>query len=202
MGWPSPAMTRWLGGPDRPIVEDGLTLPIHRMASRLPEGVGYRISGTWQWSIDGEPFATIGYRISRQSEDRARLDLNFRCNGEPVEQIVWLSRAPCRFGGGRWYAECPHTARRVSNLHLPNGGRRFLSRMAYRLGYRSQCEGPAGRAAQQRHKLARRMDIDPECPIKPKRMRWRTFERTVKLLNRHEEAWAIAVHSWLTQRLP
>ena len=189
MSWPNPSMTRWIGGPERPIVEEGLALPIHRMARQLPDGTGSCISGTWQWSIDGEPFATIGYRLHRQSEYRARLDLKFRCSGEAVEQVVWLHRVPCRFGGGRWFAECPHNGRRVARLHLHNGGRRFLSRMAYRLGYRSQCEGPIGRAAQQRHKLGHRYGIDPEVPMKPKWMRWRTFERATYRMDAYDDVW-------------
>ncbi|MFO1134295.1 MAG: hypothetical protein U1E30_03680 [Rhodoblastus sp.] len=71
----------------------------------------------------------------------------------------------------------------------------------YELGYRSQCENPAGRAAQRRHKIARRMGIDPECPIKPKRMRWRTFEQALDRLDRYESVWAVAVYGWLHQRL-
>ncbi len=191
MTWPNPSFTRWLGGPDRAIVESGLTLDIHRMAKRLPMGRGSSIAGRWQWTWGGEVSATIGYRIVRTSGYSADLQLNYRNAGESVAQAIRLNARPCRFGGQRWYATCPHTRRSAAKLYLPSGGPRFLSRHAYRLGYRSQCEGPIGRMMLRRDRLAARSGIDYDCPAKPKGMRWRTFDRIMDRIDAYDDAWGV-----------
>jgi hypothetical protein len=42
---------------------------------------------------------------------------------------------------------------------------------AYRMGYRSQYEAPAGRATLKQDRLAARLGLDLDCPVKPKWMR-------------------------------
>lgn len=59
---------------------------------------------------------------------------------DPIEYAVPLTWTVPRFGGLRWWFRCPATWRRCAKLYLPNGGRRFLSRKAYRLRYASQVE--------------------------------------------------------------
>ena len=39
----------------------------------------------------------------------------------PVEYVVQLWSTECRFGGRRWWFECPLTGRRVTKLYLPTG---------------------------------------------------------------------------------
>jgi hypothetical protein len=98
----------------------------------------------------------------------------------PQHYTVAVVSTPCRFGGRRWWAICPATGRRAVNLYLPNGGRRFLSRAAYRLAYQSQRETVTGRAWRTIRKLERRLGSAPGAPPdameKPKWMRWRTFD--------------------------
>jgi len=123
-----------------------------------------------------ENVALIGMtRASLTGENDANLSIEFRLNGEP--ELIWLEKRPCRFGGGRWFAVCPHSGRTAAKLYLPSGGRRFLSRHAYRMGYRSQYEAPAGRATLKQDRLAARLGLDLHCPVKPKWMRWRTYDR-------------------------
>lgn len=97
----------------------------------------------------------------------------------PQCYAVALVATPCRFGGRRWWIICPATGRRVVNLYLPNGGRRFLSRAAYGLAYQSQRETVTGRAWRAIRKLERRTGSAPGAAPgemeKPKWMRWRTF---------------------------
>jgi hypothetical protein len=98
----------------------------------------------------------------------------------PQHYSVPLVSTPCRFGGRRWWVICPATGRRAVNLYLPNGGRRFLSRAAYRLPYQSQRETVTGRAWRTIRKVERRLGSAPGAPPdameKPKWMRWRTFD--------------------------
>ena len=190
MAWPNPSYTRWLSGPGRAIIEDGLMLHVHRMGRLVGAGVGSTHAGVWRWSINGETCATIGYRVKIDADNSARLILDFRVNGEPINQTIWLERRPCRFGGGRWFARCPHTGRTAANLYLPSGGHRFFSRHAYRMGYRSQCECPFGRATTRRHRLAARLNLgDANFPIKPRWMRWKTFDRALDKLQRDDTIW-------------
>jgi hypothetical protein len=203
MSWPNPSETRWAYGSTRAVVEDGLMLPIHRMAKLAGDWPGAIRIGTWRWSAYGETLATIGYRVEIISASVARLSLDFKVNGSPVVQTIWLERRPCRFGGGRWYAQCPVSGRTASKLYLPNGGQSFLSRQAYRLSYQSQRECAIGRSATRRHKLAARLNLgDPEMPIKPRWMHWATFDRAVAQLLYLDRLWSLEMarrfrlHDW------
>jgi hypothetical protein len=94
---------------------------------------------------------------------------------------VALVRSFPRFGGSRWWFECPRTGSRVAKLYLPRGGHRFWSRAGYGLGYASQREGRMDRIHRQGAKLCRQLgDSDwwpQSLPPKPKWMRWATYER-------------------------
>jgi hypothetical protein len=94
---------------------------------------------------------------------------------------VRLLTSPQRFGGTRWWFECPRTGRRALKLYLPLGGHQFWSRHAYGLGYASQREDRMGRAQLQAIKIYRMLGGDGNWrdgpPPKPKWMRWRTYDR-------------------------
>lgn len=189
MSWPNPSYTRWSCGPTNGTVEDGLVLTVHKLARHVAMAGPSGFWRSWQWSINGEVCSTIGYVLDFDGDATACLKLAFRINGDPVEQNIDLCRSQCRFGGYRWYAICPQTGRRVSKLYLPSGGRLFLARCAYRLGYRSQRECRAGRAALRRHRIAARYGIDPELPFKPKWKRYGKFNRTLAALNALDAVW-------------
>ena len=64
------------------------------------------------------------------------MHVSFRAAGGPVGQeirLVSVSRVP--FGGQRWFFLCPATGAHACRLHLPQGGKLFLSREAYGLRY-------------------------------------------------------------------
>jgi hypothetical protein len=190
VAWPNPSYTRWLGGGERAVVEDGLTLSVHKVMRTMRNSM--RRSGVWQWYCNGEACASISYTAEKWGQDCGRLKLSYRANGEPVELLIDLVRRPCRFGGGRWFAYCPHTRRVAAKLYVPAGGRHFLSRYAYKLAYRSQRECRAGRAILARDRLVARLGLfDWEVPIRPKWMRQRTFEKAVDRLEQMDQIWAI-----------
>ena len=58
---------------------------------------------------------------------------------------VQLVRTEPTFGGHRWWFLCPKSGYRATKLFLPNGGRHFWSRRAYRLGYACLRENPFSR---------------------------------------------------------
>ena len=103
-------------------VEDGLRLPVHKMASQAFSKGGKWCSGDWGWwNGDNEKIASIGYQLERRDETNARLRLDYRRNDEPVAYTVTLIAEPCRFGGIRWFAICPATGRRAAKLYSLGG---------------------------------------------------------------------------------
>ncbi len=110
-----------------------------------------------------------------------------------IEQKIQLTRVRAGFGGYRWYFLCPRSGRRVAKLYLPNGARIFASRQSYRMIYASQQEDALGRAQRAALRVWRRLGGDPhdwvpdaEPPLKPKWMRWKTYDQLVERLERAE----------------
>lgn len=140
--------------------------------------IGYRRT----FVCDGEAFPVVViFDWVESGHPHARLRHSIRTdNGAEVEYRVALARLPCRFGGERWWWRCPNSGARVFKLFLPRGGRRFLSRRAYRLGYLSQRQSPLDRAHRASEKAERRLwwyDDGTPCPAPG--MRQRSFERLV-----------------------
>jgi hypothetical protein len=94
-------------------------------------------------------------------------------------RLIWTVPT---YGGRRWWFQCPRTGHRTTKLYLPNGGWHFWSRRAYGLGYACQREGRLDRLQRRAAKLNRQLGGEgwgswDTPPIKPKWMRWRTYER-------------------------
>ncbi len=140
------------------------------------------------WTRDGNVESWAGVDVClKLGPDRghARLTLlhqaGRRATG-PLGQRVALEAVPCRFGGVRWWWVCPATGRRAAKLYLPSAGQRFLSRQAYGLAYASQREDwidRAHRRAARLHSLlgSPRRSAFGGTPVKPKWMRWHTYDR-------------------------
>lgn len=121
-----------------------------------------------------------------------------RTGGAEREQYrIGLETSPQPFGGERWWFCCPATRRRAIRLFLPRGGHQFWSRHAYRLGYASQREDRMGRAQRQAEKvyasLGGKGNWMDGPPLKPKWMRWETYERKAARLDHldaiYDAAW-------------
>ncbi len=102
--------------------------------------------GTLSWTRNGEPSGSIRYSCWGD-----HIVFNYRHNDEPVEQIVYFDRTPCRFGGERLWFLCPHCRRRCEVLSI--AGKYPACRKCYRLPYQSQCEDRLGRLISRQHKL-------------------------------------------------
>lgn len=171
---------RWGGGPT--IESTGaLVLDINQITRSVAgqQRAAVAISG----SIGRQPYA-IGLAIDLADNGAGTMRVqhaNIRhasADTGPQDYPVALTATPCRFGGRRWWFVCPKTAERVGKLYLPNGGRLFLSRLAYGLGYRSQRIAPAERIhaslARLHGKLgAEYRGLTPGFPPRPKGMRQR-----------------------------
>jgi hypothetical protein len=144
--------------------------------ARVIEGACVRHSTTF----DGGEFpVTFSIDLTRPGYPHAMFRHPIRAEDErEIEYRVNLVRTPCRFGGWRWWWECPRTGSRAFKLFLPRGGSRFLSRRGYGLGYATQRMSPLDRAQRAKYLIERRLWWDDDgnpCPAPG--MRRRTFER-------------------------
>ena len=93
---------------------------------------------------------------------------------------VRIVRTACNLGGSRSWFICPAIGcgRRVVILY---GGGIFACRHCHQLAYASSREDAGGRATRRADRLRARLGWEPGIlngeGIKPKWMRWRTFER-------------------------
>lgn len=135
-------------------------------------------------------------RFERDAEagtGTATLAFNIRRAGHetgPQTQTVALRGDPRPFGGRQWFFICPANGGRAVKLHLPTGGKVFMSRRGYRLKYQSQHERPTARAYRRIYAINLRLGHTGafEAPAeKPPWMRWHTFGR---LADRREAAFA------------
>jgi hypothetical protein len=107
------------------VVDDCLALDANRLARIGVFGEGRRSSVNWKSG------ANIGLAYAGGT-----LELLYDLNGETNDQTVRITKAPCNFGGARYYMHCPACAKRRYKLHLGQSG--FYCRECYRLPYYSQ----------------------------------------------------------------
>ena len=102
---------------------------------------------------------------------------------------VWIRYTHPHFGGQRPWLICPALGcgRRVAVLYL--AGRYTACRHCYRLAYSSQTESRWDRARRAADKIAARLEEDKKgYLVKPKRMRWATFERLCARFRTYDDA--------------
>lgn len=87
-------------------------------------------SGTVHWSRNGNRYASIGIEVNTFC-DAPFIELDYKCNGEPVKYRVKLVTVPSNIGRGRvWYFLCPNTGKRCRKLYMVDTY--FLHREAFR----------------------------------------------------------------------
>ena len=142
-------------------------------------------AANWVWWRDNEEVGRIGYRAE---EGRMVLDYKVRMYGgdwEPVKQNVNLTYTDCHYGNKRPYFICPGVVngrpcyRRVGKLF--SGGKYFLCRHCYRIGYASQSEARHDRLLRRANKMRMALGGEPGTAYliapKPKGMWHRTYQR-------------------------
>jgi hypothetical protein len=177
----------------------------------LRAGLRFGVKGTATitFECDGDPFPVA---VTIDTTNRHFPFLQFchqrRCHPTLQEEYqIALLTTPQRYGGQRWWFECPRTGKRAVKLFLPLGGHRFWSRHAYGLGYASQREDHMGRAQRQAIKVYKALRGDGHwmdgSPAKPKWMRWRTYDRLADKLEyynaRFDGAWAVGAMRFLAR---
>ena len=106
-----------------------------------------------------------------------------------VEYPIILDWTPCPFGSQRPWFRCPTEGcgKRVAILHLDHRKAQFTCRHCQGLAYASQREDQVDRSLRRtrkiKQKLGGREGPINSSPDKPKRMRWRTYERLTSEAN-------------------
>lgn len=118
-------------------------LDIRHMRRRGLLRPGAAVDGTMAWTRGGQDMGRVGLRLDLTNGDSGLLTVAFKLNGEPRRQEVIIASRPMRFGGKRFYFQCPETFRRCEVLALMGGV--FASRRAHRLTYQSQSDDRLGR---------------------------------------------------------
>ena len=130
--------------------------------------------------MDAQPQLHLGYTYTRRGED-----------AQQVHEAFDLTATRPHFGGVRWWIRC-RCWRRVAKLYKAPNGHLFRCRECHRLSYSSRNETREWRAFRRLKKITARLDplrtdIVPmdyldgySPPLKPKGMRWRTYERLMR----------------------
>ena len=183
MGGPGSG-NRWHSGA-RSTTDEYRTLDVRRWARVGVLRPGY--CGGWQWTRDGEVMASIQMCAE---QDRVILIYRHRSGGgewKDEQYPVRIERSRCNLGGSRPWFICPALGcgRRVAILYC---GGIFACRHCYQLAYASSREDAGKRATRRAERLRARLGWEPGIlngeGVKPKWMRWRTFER---LATRHDD---------------
>ena len=176
MGGPGSG-NRWRYGA-KSTTDNYRSLDVRRWAREGMLRPGYR--GSWQWLRNGDVVASVWMSAE---QERVTLTYRRRSNGgdwKDEEYPVRIVRTPCNLGGARPWFVCPAhgCGRRVAILH---GGGIFACRRCHQLAYASTREDAGDRATRRADRIRARLGWEPGIlngrGLKPKWMRWRTFER-------------------------
>lgn len=133
------------------------------------------------WTCDGQAIArmTIVADVDCHGPYPC-LKITGYAQGRRVDCIVSLDSHPLHLGGERWYALCPMTGRRCTELVLPPCGSRFASVQDWGVAYGSQRECEVHRAYRAIHVAEHRLKRLSKYARKPTRERLLT-----KIASRH-----------------
>jgi hypothetical protein len=166
------------------MVESALRLDIDTLVRIGVIRPGAHLGGEMKFLLDADELA-IQFESSatHPADNWLRLQYTIRDywtdERHEIDDKIYLTASRPHFGGRQWWFATG--TRRVRQLYLPLGGRRFLSRHAYRLAYASAGEAAHDRAMRRVRKLHRRIGgdwmVDTRPPRKPRRTRWATYDR-------------------------
>jgi hypothetical protein len=145
--------------------------------------------GTWQWTNPeaGEQRASIDFESNGEN-----VRLNYSIDGKHCQQVVWLGRSACNYGGVRPWFNCPIRGERVAVLYLRAG--RFACRHCQRIAYSSQSGDVLDRTWRKQAKAEAKLGQNWE---RPKGMHGTTHERLLSIIWDCEERRDAALGAYL-----
>jgi hypothetical protein len=169
----------------RPHIESALNIDAATMLAGGLLRPNHRRSGSWKW---GEGASTAAFTLETQGYS-GTLTLTYSVRERYSEErksvtcVIRLSTTPMGYGGMRWWFHCPYTRRRARKLYKFDGIDQFCHRLAIRPEptYASQRVSGISRIQEKRWAIRRKLKDETSGlgwgPLKPKWMRWKTFER-------------------------
>ena len=155
-------------------------------------------SGNITWSRNGKTTGSIGYRSELGG---LRVIYRTRQSGDvwtEVNELIRFAWTDTNFNGRRQWFACPSCNRRCRIIY---GGSYYRCRKCCQLKYESQYEPIFGRAADQRHKLRKRLgqvgSLEDPFPPKPKGMHWKTYRRLEERDQVLDQRWCMDMAGWL-----
>jgi hypothetical protein len=196
---------RWYRWGTKDTVEGCRSLDVRRWArdGLLQPGRWF----SWQWTRDGENQASISVQALQDAVELIYTLRPGQPDAEDIRYQVPLTWTPCHLGGRRCWFRCPgvisgvYCGRRVAKLYL--GGKYFVCRHCQGLVYESQREDLKDRALRRTQAIRVRLGGHPGLqhgfPAKPKRMRWRTYERLRQEAEEAERGYSLHMVEWMKQ---
>jgi len=148
--------------------------------------------GSLNWSRGGEPSGSVTYRISNST---LTLDYNVReynDGWEPVLLDVPLLTTPCRYGGHRYYFQCPNQNCKRRCEVLYSAGKYFLCRKCCGYLYKSQVCHPLDRLRIAKEKIGHRIFEDYDGGWGGRKKKWlhqKTFDRESRRFQALDDRW-------------
>lgn len=183
---------RWQSGAS--TTDEYLRIDVRVLARSGALSTGYR--GSLSWSCNGAAAGSIRFRADLGSVVLSYRHRTGRGDWVHEEYLVPIVYTRCHLGGCRPWFLCPVVGcgRRVAILY---GGAIFACRHCYQLAYPSTRESADDRATRRADRIRARLGWESGIlnggGCKPKRMRWRTFERVTAEL---ERKFATAMAAW------
>ena len=127
---------------------------------------------TWRWLANGEQVADMTVQVSAGA--LVKFIYRFNDDTDPLGRstLIKLVKAPCHFGGWRFWFDCPECSKPVGVVYLRY--RRFACRTCQKVAYSSQSEDAHDRTWRKAQRLEAR--LGPYWK-RPKGMRHKTFSR-------------------------
>ncbi len=152
-------------------------------------GEAQRVNTVVSWQDGASVYARI---------DREQVVLAYSIGGEPQRAEIMLDWTPRGYGGENAFFLCPRCGDRYRKLYLHGKG--FACRRCARLNYPSQQYGDLDVARLKVRRVLKALGATPEqlndgrdvcdwLPEKPPRMRYKTYYRYCRQLQRARQEW-------------
>jgi hypothetical protein len=145
----------------------------------------------WTWVATGEETGSVSVTVNLADPASGLVVVRFTLNGDPRVQEIRLVSKPMRYGGRRYYFECPRHFRRCEVMPLVGGV--FASRQAHRMTYSSQSSDRLSRLRDRSWKLEKRLWPDNGKGRPRGRNRERILEAWERADSAFEDLFAVEV---------
>lgn len=120
------------------------TKRLKKSLNHLTTGQSKNRTASWCGGWDNRKIAEIAYTLRKDTELQCSLTFHYSSafgdgDAKELRYSVKITATPCRFGGKRWWFNCPgkNCSKKVVALHLPPHNCYFLCRHCHDLTYQS-----------------------------------------------------------------